>query len=252
MRLLQTVISSAGFRDVSGNRERMVLLEKLIKVSAAEDARLLVLPAGFLAAVSDNDLPSLVGQLQEFGLESRIALIGGIDVVDATAKGSRNMEDLIQTSQVPYFGFAVGQLILASDSDHPWRQTSITSNNADLVPAAAVPGPQRVAVIDGKSVAVLVCGELFSWRARQGVARTDPDLVVDIGHSGMGQGLIPAMRNLSAEGNCCVVHSQHLKDWWGRSLHFLDHRGDQLSTGASEDCLVESGSLWAAWKVRQI
>ena len=35
-------------------------------------------------------------------------------------------------------------------------------------------------------------------------------IVVDVGHAGMGQGLIPTMRSVAGEAGCPVAHSQHL------------------------------------------
>jgi hypothetical protein len=120
-----------------------------------------------------------------------------------------------------------------------------------LVSDDAVPGARRVVTIDGLRVAVLICGELFSWRARRDVGGTGPGLVVDIGHSGMGQGLIPAMRNVANGGECPVAHSQHLKRYGG-SLHFVDAQAEQQSIPVDEDYVIEQGDMWAAWAVRTV
>jgi hypothetical protein len=106
--------------------------------------------------------------------------------------------------------------------------------------------------VAGKRVSVLLCGELFNWRARHGVARVGANVILDLGHSGMGQGLIPAMRSLSAEGKCAVGHSQHLSGWYGRNLHFLDAREEQRSVAVEENRLLKRGSLWAGWAVREL
>jgi hypothetical protein len=101
-------------------------------------------------------------------------------------------------------------------------------------------------------IGVLICGELFSWYAREKIATAGAKLVVDLGHSGMGQGLIPSMRRLATDGACFVAHSQHLSYWYGRSVHFVDSAGEQHSTLVDEERLVECGSLWAGWALREI
>ena len=65
----------------------------------------------------------------------------------------------------------------------------------------------------------------------------------------MGRGLIPAMRNVATEGGCPIAHSQHLADWRGRSIHFVNARGEQESQAADANPLLWSGRLWAGWGV---
>lgn len=252
MRLLQTVVSAEGFRNKASNRDRLGLLEELVRLCTRETAQLLLIPAGFLTAVSEDDAPALIGEVNRLATGEGVAVIGGADVEGRTSKHGVNINDLVSRSELPFLGFAVGPAALAVDSGHPWRQTSVSSNNADLVPDEAVPGQERVATIDGVRVGLLICGELFSWRARRGVALAGVSLVVDVGHVGMGQGLIPAMKNVAKEGRCCVAHSQHLSAWYGRALHFVDVQGEQLSANVDQAHVVEHGSLWAAWAAREV
>ena len=93
--------------------------------------------------------------------------------------------------KLPYHGALRGQV-----SAGPWKQTSDTSVNSWDVPDADVPAAGRVVEIGGKRVGVLLCGELFSERARQSFGELNLQLSVDLGHVGMGQGLIPAMKSL--------------------------------------------------------
>lgn len=66
----------------------------------------------------------------------------------------------------PYFGFAVGPLTLLQPQCLPWQQTSTNNENAALVPDAKVPGAERIVIVAGIWIAVIVCGELFSERIR--------------------------------------------------------------------------------------
>jgi hypothetical protein len=252
MKLLQTVVSAEGFRNEASNRDRLGLLKELVRLCTREEARLLLVPAGFLTAPSEDDVPALIGEVNRLATADRVAVIGGVDVEGRISKQGVNINDLVSRSELPFLGFAVGPVALPVDSGHPWRQTSVSSNNADLVPNEAIPGQERVATIDGFRVGVLICGELFSWRARRGLAQAGVGLVADVGHVGMGQGLIPAMKNVAKEGQCCVAHSQHLSGWYGRALHFMDARGEQLSADVDQAHFVEHGSLWAAWAAREV
>ena len=162
------------------------------------------------------------------------------------------MEEAVQEGRLGYFGFATGVGLTPSEGAL-WRQTSTTSAEGELVSDDAVPGAARVVKIGKIRIAVLICGELFSWRARAGVSETEAKLVVDIGHSGMGTGLIPAMRNVANASGCPVAHSHHLKNgWYGKSLHFVDSQGEQQSIAVDETHVVQEGETWAAWAVRTV
>src|SRR5262249_45887833 len=152
--------------------------------------------------------------------------------------------------RLPWFGFAVGPVTLPAEGAHPWRQTSNNNSNADYVLDEAVPDERRVVTIGRTRIGVLVCGELFNWRARRDLAKGRPSLVVGTGHSSMGQGLIPAMQSMAGSGACPVAHSHHLANWYGRSLHFVNGTGEQQSIEADEKHLISGDSVWAVWACR--
>ncbi len=251
MKLIQTLVSSQGFREQATNDVRTTLLRKLTLLCAGKGGRLLLIPAGYLTSGSEEGVTELVGEVRRIAGGAGVAVIGGVDVTGTASKRSLSIEKAVRECRLGYFGFAVGRGVLPADGSL-WRQTSIDNVNADCVPEDAVPGGDRVVMIDGTRVAVLICGELFSWRARAGVGSTGAGLVVDVGHTGMGQGLIPAMKSVASQGRCPVAHSQHLKSWCGRSLHFVDSRGAQQSVAVDEDHVVEHGSLWSAWREREV
>jgi len=250
MKLIQTVVSAEGFRDEAGNRERAGLLHDLVRLCGREAARLLIIPAGFLTAASEDAVAGVVQEVQQIAESGGVAVIGGIDVVGPVSKKSQSLKDLVRSGRLPFFGFATGPGVLKAGGSHLWRQTSTDNSNADLVPDCAIPGEDRVVTINGVCITVLICGELFSSRARSGVARAEVDLVVDLGHWGMGQGLIPAMRCVAKEAECPVAHTQHLSAWSGRSLHFVDVCGKQQSMVVEVKRIVQRGSLWAGWMQR--
>ena len=53
MKLIQTVVSSVGFREHATHPDRVALLAELARLCASEDGQLLVIPAGFLTAASE-------------------------------------------------------------------------------------------------------------------------------------------------------------------------------------------------------
>jgi hypothetical protein len=252
VKLIHAVVSSRGFRDPAGNPERVGLLTALIGLAARSDARLLLVPAGFLTARSEAEVLGLVEDVDRLAGKADVAVIGGVDVSGPAPKRGQDAENMVRGGRLPFFGFAVGPVRFPEGGEHPWRQSSIDNSHAEMVPDRAVPSAGRLVAVDDTRVGVLVCGELFSRRARHGLVEAGPHLAVDVGHSGMGQGLIPAMRSLAKAGSCWVAHSQHLGGWYGRSLHFVDRGGGRLSVGADEDRVVEHESLWAAWAPREV
>ena len=57
MRIIQTIISAEGFREAISNKPKLVLLDHLLQQTAPQLAHLLVLPTGFLAVPSIDDVP---------------------------------------------------------------------------------------------------------------------------------------------------------------------------------------------------
>ena len=250
MRMLQVVISRSGFRQVAGNPERLLMLDILILLAVRLRARLLLIPAGFLAARNEQEMRELVIEIGRRALAAGIAVIGGVDAAWVATKRARTLDDAVRAGRLPFFGFAVGAVTLAPDSAHPWRQVSIDNQNAEYVTGQNIPGAGRMVLIDGFSVAVLVCGELFNRRARASIGALRPCLVVDTGHESMGQGLIPAMRSAARAAGCPVAHAHHLAGYQTQRIHFVNAQGRRESVPASAH-VEGSGGLWAAWALRE-
>ena len=250
MKIVQTVVSSHGFRDQAANPDRVALLGDLARLCASEDARLLLIPAGFLTADSEENVPELVQEVRRVAKVAGVAVIGGIDVNGAVSKRSLSMEEAVREGRIGYFGFAAGAGVMPSKG-RCWRQTSITSADAKDFPQDSIPGAERVVRVDGLRIAILICGELFNWKIRNAVSEMGSDLVVDIGHVSMGTGTIPAMRSVAKKSECPVAHSHHLK-WYGGSLHFVDAQGRQQSVPVDDEHVIQQGGMWAAWAVRTV
>ena len=64
MKIVQTVVSSQGFRDQAANPTRVALLGELARLCARKCGRLLLIPAGFLTADSEKGVPALVEEVR--------------------------------------------------------------------------------------------------------------------------------------------------------------------------------------------
>jgi hypothetical protein len=249
MKLIHTVVSADGFRDSTRNPQRLRVLDELLKKATEHDAQLLVVPAGFFAARDQEECDQIVQKASRLAAQASVALIGGVDIGRVDKKSS---DTLVARHELPYFGFAVSK---SGESSKLWRQVSIRGKHAKLVPDGAIPGEERLIDIAGNSVATLICGELFNERVRESISRRQPDMVIDLGHSGMGQGLIPAMSSVARSSRCPVIHSQHLEDHKKTSIHFVDFVGSkarQHSQRVQENPLVRDNGFWAGWALRDV
>jgi hypothetical protein len=253
MRLIQTLFSSGGFRNPASNQYRLSLIAELIRAIELEQPELLVLPAGVLTARNEAELDGCIGAIASIARPASLAIVGGVDVAGASKKHADkagvDIDDLVRSGRLPFFGFVIGATTAEATV---WRQTSTTNGNSTSVDPQAIPGDDRVVKVAGRRVGVLICGELFSRLARERFATTRPDTIIDLGHCGMGQGLIPAMKSLARSAGAAIGHSQHTTDWWGRQFHFVDASAGQHSVAVDETQVISSDDTWAAWYPRTV
>ncbi len=241
MKLLQTIVSSSGFRESDHNPLRVEALKQVLKVASSFSTDLLLLPGGYFAAEDERQSVSIVEEMDHLAKRSKVSLVFGIDLpASPSGKGTRH-------PVLPYFGSVCG-LTTAG----PWKQTSDTSTNADDVADEDVPSLARVVEVAGKQIGVLLCGELYSRWARRSFAELKLDLTVDLGHAGMGQGLIPAMKSFARYGGCAVAHSQHVSPPGNASLHFVNRRGTSQPVPISNCDYFGDDEFWIAWRLREV
>lgn len=249
MRFAHTVVSNTGFRDPAHNPHRLAVLRELLTRLAAERVEFVAIPAGYLTVRSEEEVTAAVADIADVVEACGVAVVGGVDVeYSAHAKQSPDSDELVSEGRLPYFGFAAFPTAVSAEVP-VWRQASTSSSNADLAPAEALPGWDRIVMVGGRAVVPLVCGELFNWRAREKLAGFGPGLVLDLGHSGMGQALIPAMTSIANAVGCPVAHTQHT---WDGSLHFVSADGDQQSVPSHGQPGVGDATFWIAWCVREV
>jgi hypothetical protein len=251
MRLIHVVVSRVGFRDLASNPVRWALLDQLLELARRESARLLVLPGGYLAAADRAEMLGFIDDIGQRAGRVGVAVLGGIDLSWPDTELAATEDDAVRNCLLPFYGFAAGPLTIRQPDRHPWRQTSTTSGNAWFIADENVPGAERVVVVDELEGAVLICGELFSERTRGSIADLGVALTADLGHQGMGSGLVPAMTRLAIDAECAVAHAQHLLSETG-SIHLVDSGGLQHSHPATANGLFWQGDLWAGWAARDV
>lgn len=250
MKLLQTIVSRAGFRDPSMNDARTALLRRMLSDVRSEQVDLVILPGGYWSVRSEKAIDGIVTAASGIAEGFEVAIIAGADVWDGTMQKSGNGKS--KSEPLPFWGFAAGNVAAESGQPALWKQSSSTSADAADVADEAVPGRDRVVRVKGCRVGTLICGELFSWRARESMASLGLDLAVDLGHVSMGTGVTRAMENISRNGRCAVAHTQHVAEWGDPSIHFVAAGGERNSMPVSSCSWVGDESFWIAWQVRHV
>lgn len=248
MRVMQTLASSEGFRDLAANDRRTTLFRELLLKALDQSARAIVLPGGYWFAADESEAEQLAMARGIEAADADVLLIAGVDISETPASRVKGEASPPKGGRFPYFGFACR----LGSGFHWWRQTSTNSRNAAEVPDADVPGENRVVTVEGDRIGVLICGELFNQRARVAMAAAKLALTVDLGHVGMGTGVTRSMEGIAKYGGCAVMHSQHVAPHGNASLHFVDARGVRESVKADDCDYVQAGELWIAYRVREV
>ncbi len=241
VKLLQTIVSGTGFRVPEHNARRLELLDELLALAVRAAADLVMLPGGYLTVGSEAELPGAVAEFTRRIGSAKLTVAVGVDLPDTPqGKGGRS-------PHLPYYGFLTGW-----ESGGPWKQTSSTGENAADVADADVPGGGRVVTVVGYRVGTLICGELFSWWAREAFSGLTLGLVLDLGHYGMGTGVTRAMENIARNGKCAVAHTHHVASWGNQSLHFVAPGGVRHSVPLTDCDWLGDDDFWIAWHIRTL
>lgn len=209
MQVLQVLVDREGFRRVRSNALKLSTLEELFREAAtpASRADLVVLPAGYLTAASESEVPARIADVARCAKNNGVAVVFGVDL----PKGKRNGDDRartrrVTTGRIPYWGVALDN---TGATLGVWRQQSIRSKDAGIAPELAA--NKRLVKIAGKTVAILVCGEIFNATYRDSMRAETFDVVIDVGHESMSTGVVPALTNIVGKGNRWALHSHHVK-----------------------------------------
>jgi hypothetical protein len=245
MKVLQTLVSTDGYKDWRGTADRMAILATVLGQAAQSKCGLVVLPAGFLQARRPYDVVLLQNAVVRLVQDTGVGVVLGIDA-GKVAKATLN--HLVRRGQLlPFWGLAVTP---GGADVHMWQQQSFQSSHGTGANAISIPA--RTVIFDGKKVLVLLCGEMFNRHMRAGLSGQGLDLIVDAGHDGLGMGLIPTLRALARNVNCPALCSQHVRSA-SRKLHLVQADGTQASFTASNHVLISgSGIPWVSGVERVI
>jgi len=218
MTLIATaIVSGDGFRRPNVLLDRMTLAAEIAAIAAAHGARLVALPAGFILCENERRAKGVARSLGVLCAQYKLSVLAGLDIVDVQllgkepdpvdpSKDSEGVDERVLRAALPYFVFAADEKGIVR---HWWRQRSTTSTNAELVPTRGGARDPRVALLGGLHVAVLACGEIYNPRVGELLGAASPDVIIDLGHFGMGRGFQYTFPTLAAATGAVILHAQH-------------------------------------------
>jgi hypothetical protein len=236
MRILQTLVSTDGYRDWRGTADRMTILSTLLGEAARRGCGLVVLPAGFLQARRPDDVELL--QNAVVNLVKKTPGVGVVLGIDAGRVTKATLHHRVLRRQpLPYSGLAIEP---GGNKVHRWQQQSFLSSHGTAANAISIPA--RTIDFHGKKVLVLLCGEMFNHAMQAALCGQGLDLIVEAGHDGLGTGLIPTLRVLARNAGCPALYSQHVRST-SRGLHMVLPGPVQASVQASNHVLISGPGL---------
>jgi hypothetical protein len=233
MKVLAAAVSVEGFRRPSGNARRFAVLVSVLARARREHCAFVALPAGFFYARAPDEVAPIVERAREHAVAARVGLVAGVDVRPSGTPRRRGM-----------LAFAVDG---KGHVHGPWPQQSRTTH--DATDDNAVDVARRTVRFGRHTVAILVCGEMFHPGTRARLAEQRLHLVLDVGHAGLGQGLVPTLQSIAATASAPALHVQHLSGQGGH-LHFVDENGRSVPRPV-RDALIE-GEPWFSTAVREV
>ena len=168
-----------------------------------------------------------------------MSLLVGIDEVSGN-KDSKNPKSASHSGPFPYFA------VLATPSGQMHRmgpQLSIYATHGPHLPRVDM--AQRLVQLKGRSIFVLLCGEMRNDACEDFASRTQADLIIDLGHSSdtyAWKGVEIFARNAGTQ----MLHVQHLKNT--ASMISSDSRGRREMHYADDTSRVSThDGFWYGW-----
>ena len=157
--------------------QRLDLLGDCAKAAERVDAQILLLPAGFFTVQDGHRRRHIEAQAKHRLAGSRLLVAFGIDV-----SGEGSTKQSSRGGALPFYGYAceAGGYLIGGV-----RQTGAHAGDVDDATVAAVIA-ERIrpsATVGGRTVALLLCGELGSKAWRDGLGAKGPDVVLHLAHA---------------------------------------------------------------------
>jgi hypothetical protein len=192
MKLANCTVSYDGYNEIGGTEERLNLLEYSVKKAREMNVDIICFPGGYLFGSSEKHLKELAKKISRLADENKIAIVTGVNL-----KEKDEIKDDIEKTQSS--SFAVCK-VPNSEKYNIWYQRSVTST--DRIPALVCHENRNIKV-SGKSVEVLICGEIFNSHIRDSFIKRKLNVVVDIAHEADGFRVERTMGNISKNDIAC-------------------------------------------------
>lgn len=175
--------SRHDFRDAASLiKHRILRLDNMAQVARGMGCYVLELPAGFFCVNSRSEAVQLAHEVAAKMARSELLIAFGIDVEDHGAKLASKTELSNSGAPLPYFGFIIenGRLLINCA-----QQTGIRVNEVptDRVAAEAAHRTVSSGLLRGRSVSMLLCGEILSEAWRIHLHQEKPTLILHPAHA---------------------------------------------------------------------
>lgn len=211
-RLCTIVASERDFRRPRSNSARVRCGSLLLGWAKKQGASLVAFPAGYLctAEESTEGVLAVAAPLLEDAQDKQLGIIVGVDTRDHTKTDKKISDGSIKDGTLPFFA-----VVWAPGLTEPrvWRQRSTTSTNWRDAPDNER-HDVRTLQVDGRKVAVVLCGEAFSQDVRADVEAARPDVAVIIAHTAAGSRHGHALKAFRDRGVSCVRAVHALRGAW--------------------------------------
>lgn len=189
----------------SVNRERLNALGNLLDEIKKKELKvdLVVMPAGYFASDLSVEKTPLLSDIWTEIQKREIAVCFGIDTDKKVIAKGKKQSNAYSLAWTPTDG------CVPSSKYGWWGQRSITST--DSITSASA-NEDRYIHINGKKIAVLMCGEVFNRKIRVATDQKGIEIVVDMVHTGQHFRASGAFRNWTlGNPNKSIVMSCHTK-----------------------------------------
>ena len=190
------------------------------------DVNLFVSPAGYLFASCWDELQSITEELEAEAVRRGIAVIVGIDLSPRALT-----QEYSTGARLSAFAFSWSP----ESGRSIWVQRSSSSENHYLATGESC-SEERVLTVQGRRVAIVVCGEIFNDRIRNAVLQQHVDAAVDFGHYSQGFRVWAGMKVLTRAGLPVCFCSVHAGPWTKKYCYTV---GGTSATTWRSDFIVE-------------
>ena len=196
MRILQTVVSSCGFRNIRHNQRRIDAAQRILAEASQLACSAVVLPAGFLHSRTDGERNQLASSMRQLAATTGVSVLFGID------QGRVNKAHL---------GLAC-RAGLCRSSVMRWTAVEYFTDHGDSSHLAPALGQQQTLSMSEQERLTLEFQYSSCFAGKSSITPSKPikperivPLVIDLGHKSLGMGLLAATEHVADNLNVRVL-----------------------------------------------